>query len=442
MPKFLNLITYVDKSGNDQIIDLQTDGSNNTVPLRDSNGRFKIGTVDSSADGSYAINKAYVDGEINSWNFNPSAQAGQIIKGITQENGKITGVTAHSLATDGSLVHTTGPKTTEPETIGGNKTFEKTVAFEKGITSSYDITSVNQLVNKGYYKNTRLGDLGYTGGKDSYDDVGDFVRDLDDKVDEELKQRYLKLAIESGNPQTVDQNVRFTGFANKFTSSSEPVFNIATLSLDWTDQFDAITYNQFVETLMYPGMLLARYQTTSANESITPIKNGPGGFKSVYWGDGASSTNISDVQQSYSHTYVNTGNYNVYLIGLKGIRDNMFKPDSGVNNNLAEIIILNNVISVGNAVFENCRGLMTATIGNNVTSIGFYAFSNCSSLTSVAIGGGVTSIENYAFTGCSSLTSIVFNGTVEQWGSVLRGPNWNNGVPATVVHCTDGDVAI
>ena len=132
---------------------------------------------------------------------------------------------------------------------------------------------------------------------------------------------------------------------------------------------------------------------------------------------------------------------------------------------LTDIIIPDSVETIGVCAFSICKGLTTITVPNSVTRIEMFAFSNCTGLTSIALSnsitcieegtflecislnsvsipGGITSIEQNAFSECTGLTSITFQGTMAQWEGVVLGTNWNYNVPATVVHCTDGDVSI
>lgn len=84
--------------------------------------------------------------------------------------------------------------------------------------------------------------------------------------------------------------------------------------------------------------------------------------------------------------------------------------------------------------------LASIEIPDSVTNIGNNAFQSCSGLTSVTIPNSVTSIGESAFYDCSGLTYISYTGTVSQWNAINKGRDWHLSVPATVVHCTDGDV--
>lgn len=55
---------------------------------------------------------------------------------------------------------------------------------------------------------------------------------------------------------------------------------------------------------------------------------------------------------------------------------------------------------------------------------------------------GVKTIEKRAFYGCENLKDIHFAGNIEQWQQINLDEEWIDKCPATVVHCTDGDVKI
>ncbi len=111
-------------------------------------------------------------------------------------------------------------------------------------------------------------------------------------------------------------------------------------------------------------------------------------------------------------------------------------------SSLTSITIPNSVTSIGDRAFLNCSSLTSITIPNSVTSIGDLAFRDCSSLTSITIPNSVTSIRIAAFYVCSSLASITFEGTVAQWNKINKGNDWNWGIPATEVICSDGVVKL
>ena len=88
-----------------------------------------------------------------------------------------------------------------------------------------------------------------------------------------------------------------------------------------------------------------------------------------------------------------------------------------INNQLiSELIIPENVMSIGNFAFSGCSFLTSITIPEGVTSIGDYAFYDCEGLTSITIPEGVTSIGDYAFYDCEGLTSITIGNSVTNIG--------------------------
>ena len=105
-------------------------------------------------------------------------------------------------------------------------------------------------------------------------------------------------------------------------------------------------------------------------------------------------------------------------------------------------IIPNGITSIGKNAFGICNTLISIIIPDGVTSIEAEAFRYCESLKSITIPASVENIGGLAFNGCKSLTNITFQGTIAQWKKIELYEDWNAGVPATVVHCTDGDVEI
>lgn len=73
----------------------------------------------------------------------------------------------------------------------------------------------------------------------------------------------------------------------------------------------------------------------------------------------------------------------------------------------ANIVIPDNVVSIGNGAFYECSNIISVTIPDSVTKIGNKAFYYCSGLTSITIPISVISIEDGAFWNCKSLESII-----------------------------------
>ena len=125
------------------------------------------------------------------------------------------------------------------------------------------------------------------------------------------------------------------------------------------------------------------------------------------------------------------------VIRKKDYKGNIVIPENVVSKNLSY-----RVTRIGNSAFDRCWDLMSITIPKSVTHIGKYAFTYCTSLTTIRIPDSVTSIGNGAFFMCETLSNIIFNGTIEQWKNIEIEKKLNLGVPATTVHCSDGDVEL
>ncbi|WP_027729349.1 leucine-rich repeat protein [Treponema sp. C6A8] len=98
-------------------------------------------------------------------------------------------------------------------------------------------------------------------------------------------------------------------------------------------------------------------------------------------------------------------------------------------------------------LFNGCTSLESVTLSPNTQWICENAFKDCTKLDSITIPEGITGSDSHgiqagAFVGCTSLADIYYEGTIAQWEGVNLGNNWNKDVPATVVHCIDGDSPI
>lgn len=132
---------------------------------------------------------------------------------------------------------------------------------------------------------------------------------------------------------------------------------------------------------------------------------------------------------------------------------------------LNKFIMPDNVVALGTSSFRHCYSLEKFVFSSGVTSVPAYSFTDDSALTSVTLNSvmtdikqaafrdctalpaitlpaTLTNIEKDAFLRCQSLSNITFLGTKSQWGSVTKGTDWASGVSASVVHCSDGDIAI
>ena len=83
---------------------------------------------------------------------------------------------------------------------------------------------------------------------------------------------------------------------------------------------------------------------------------------------------------------------------------------------ITKVIIPNSVTSIGETAFENCNNLVSVTIQGEIDIIGEAAFSSCENLSSVVLSDGIKTIVDWMFAGCDSLVSITIPNSVTSVG--------------------------
>lgn len=159
-----------------------------------------------------------------------------------------------------------------------------------------------------------------------------------------------------------------------------------------------------------------------------------------------------------------TGNLNP--LELNALKDAISSTSANISLDLSGATIVGNEIP--NNVFQYCYKLVGVVLPNGITKIGAHAFkytkltavvipdsvtsfggafNNISTLTTATIGSGVTSLEDGddygCFEECSALTNVTYKGTKAQWQALssTKGYYFKYEVPATTIHCSDGDTA-
>ena len=176
------------------------------------------------------------------------------------------------------------------------------------------------------------------------------------------------------------------------------------------------------------------------NLSISKIYQGATEIEKIYLGSTVVYEVSTPAGQPNNEIWYTSSDGNIVTLytveGLPTIVSNTYVDGKGV------IKCASDITSIGEYAFYDCTSLTSIEIPNSVTSIGTWAFRDCNGLTSVTIHNNVTSIGERAFSYCSGLTSISYTGTIAQWNAITKGESWHQNVPATVVHCSDGDAPI
>lgn len=123
---------------------------------------------------------------------------------------------------------------------------------------------------------------------------------------------------------------------------------------------------------------------------------------------------IENIKPDYDNRFIiNYNNLTNLIINSGEINDRQFCLYTGLTN----IILRENVTSIGNRSFNRCIKLKSIVIPNSVTTLGDYAFEYCTALESAIIGTGVTEIKDYTFYANLALTDVQILGKIIKIGT-------------------------
>jgi hypothetical protein len=195
--------------------------------------------------------------------------------------------------------------------------------------------------------------------------------------------------IMSEDERNKTEDLKITGSLNSFDFEfirTMPLLN----TLDLRDtQIETLPASCLAETRMSTVILPASLKKISSR---------------AFYGSAITSLYIPEsVEEIGDYAFVNTS----ALTGNIVIPDNV----TTIGNNAFQSSAFNGTLHIGASVqiigeyaFSKCQGTGDIIIPGNVTSLGAYAFYQCTGFTgSLNIGSGVTIINEYTFSGCSGL---------------------------------------
>ena len=104
------------------------------------------------------------------------------------------------------------------------------------------------------------------------------------------------------------------------------------------------------------------------------------------------------------------------------------------STSIQKIAIPEGVISIGSSAFSFCKSLNEITFPRSLIEIGTYAFQECSSLKSIVIPENVKVIKGYAFSICSSLTSVYLPSNITEIGEGAFWRSYN-----AIIYCEEAE---
>ena len=113
---------------------------------------------------------------------------------------------------------------------------------------------------------------------------------------------------------------------------------------------------------------------------------------------------------SWCHVSFATSDSNPLISGSR-----LFNLD---NEEITEIVIPEDISSVGKYIFAECKSLKKVTIPENISTIGYGAFMGCNNMEFLSLSKNINEIENYAFYGCKIPDIYCYATKVPKTGSL------------------------
>ena len=225
--------------------------------------------------------------------------------------------------------------------------------------------------------------------------------------------------------ETGELNITGTGAMSDWSTPSDVPWHTSRIFIKSVNIKSGVTsignyafdYCENLESITFPGSV------TSIGTSAFGCEDGFCEFSDVYYTGDLAGWCAIDFKDNWSNP---NRCADVFYIDGSLLAGDIVIPDEITTikdytflncKNITSVTIPDGVESIGKNAFYLCEGLANVTIPESVTSIGDYAFCVCSSLTSVTIPGNVTSIGNRVFSSCYKLSTVIIQDGITSIGT-------------------------